>query len=87
MSRWLYVAWIAVYCGGSLGGSFLKANEPGPEPIGTVEFQPLASATGRLLEALQFQGTPLPEADTLALQAPKHDPERQPQFLAAQAPS
>ena len=69
MSRWLYVAWIAVYCGGSLGGSFLKANEPGPEPIGTVEFQPLASATGRLLEALQFQGTPLPEADTLALQA------------------
>lgn len=69
MSRWLPMALLTVCCGVWLSDVQARADEPESEPIGTVEFQPLASATGRLLEALQFQGTPLPEADTHALQA------------------
>ena len=46
----------------------VRADEPAGGPITSVEFQPLSTATTRLLSALQFQGTPLPEADTASLQ-------------------
>lgn len=51
-----------------LATAAVRAEAPANGPVDTVEFQPLAAATSRLLEALQFQGTPLPDADTAALQ-------------------
>ena len=51
-----------------LANAAVRAEAPANGPVDTVEFQPLAAATSRLLEALQFQGTPLPDADTAALQ-------------------
>lgn len=63
--RWTVLLVCLGCCLTSVG---VRADEPAAEPITTVEFQPLASATTRLLSALQFQGTPLPEADTTSLQ-------------------
>jgi hypothetical protein len=51
-----------------LATAAVRAEAPANGPVDTVEFQPLAAATSRLLKALQFQGTPLPDADTAALQ-------------------
>ena len=69
MLSWRHISLSVVCWGMLLGCSVALADEPGPEPIEGVEFQPLSAATGRLLEALQFQGTPLPEADATALRA------------------
>ena len=69
MSRWSRFA--VLFACGWLPSDIvrLQADDPGGEPIGAVEFQPLAAATGRSLEALEFQGTPLPEADSAALKS------------------
>lgn len=53
---------------GCLSVSAIRADEPTTGPVDTVEFQPLAAATSRLIEALSFQGTPLPDVDAAALQ-------------------
>ena len=67
MSRWLCLFWMGMCLFFIDGITVVHADEPAVEPIGTVEFQPLAAATGRLLEALEFQGTPLPADDTVAI--------------------
>ena len=68
MSRWFYAALMSVCLSVVYESWPVKADEANGEPIDSVEFQPLAAATGRLLEALQFQGTPLPAAETASLQ-------------------
>ena len=54
-------------------GAVLRAQHI-PRVVG-VEFQPLASATQRLLEALDFLGAPVAEADRAALHAALVDPD------------
>ncbi len=68
MSRWLHAALMSVCLSVVYESSPVKADEANAEPIATVEFQPLSAATSRLLDAIQFQGTPLPAAETAALQ-------------------
>jgi len=68
MSRWLNFIILGVCCWLPTHRAHLRADDAGLNPIGTVEFQPLAAATGRLMEALEFQGTPLPPSDTAAIQ-------------------
>lgn len=63
--RWTLLLVCLGICLTSVG---VRAEEPAGEPITAVEFQPLATATTRLLSALQFQGTPLPAADSASLQ-------------------
>src|SRR5207237_7585100 len=41
--------------------------------VGKVELQPLAAQVRRLVEALDYVGVPLPEADTQALQRAGED--------------
>lgn len=68
MTRWVFVQFaclVALFFSGSTNS---WADEATNEPIGNVEFQPLAAATTRLLDALKFQGTPLPAADEASLQ-------------------
>lgn len=45
----------------------LRAEDPATEAVTAVEFQPLAAATARLLEAMTLQGSPLPQTDADAL--------------------
>ena len=49
--------------------------QPALPLVEDVEFQPLAAATGRLLEALQFAGAPLAGEDAEALQSALRDTE------------
>ena len=67
MSRWLGWVLLVVCCSLPAGLPEVSADDAATGPIGTVEFQPLAAATARLLEALEFQGTPLPESDSAAI--------------------
>lgn len=47
-----------------VAGCLSAAEPPAPHP---VELQPFAAATDRLLQALEFAGSPLPDADVQAL--------------------